>query len=501
MNNLNEKLKLSLINSKKSRNKISNTHQIYPENNREKSFKKMIQRTCETIKSPSHSSAHSDDFESTNCSENDRFQSNEIFKSIQRRKLKQHLKKKERHVTKINNSSSTTTSNENEINSDECNSQGAKINSQNMNCKYCRSLTSVSKNDKDKRLFYSASKHPFNKGFIDYGIYSNKNRSKNGNYNEKIYAYDKFDYINECLNEENENQIIFSQKQKEQFFSKNNACIKNKNKEIEESQIETETDNEKCFSSILVEDGFIRMSSPVCLNEDFNRTKNLKKNEFNKIINQNNQMKNFSIESNCFSDKHLKNRNFAFKNFLEKGQSKEKETFPIVGSSPLPEAFFNSNEDGSDNEVNDTLENFKDIENLVKTNMRPDKSSLNKFLNMSQSDIDRLLESENFDFDGIIHYSRNPNHLNHEIVSLSDEDDIFDESDVNEKVDDDYDDNEIDLDNICTQYDNKKNYFDIESQPSKVQTYTQLKGNYDFIEKNYFTTNINVWLNYVYVKM
>ena len=65
MNNLNEKLKLSLINSKKSRNKISNTHQIYQENNREKSFKKMIQRTCETIKSPSHSSVHSDDFEST----------------------------------------------------------------------------------------------------------------------------------------------------------------------------------------------------------------------------------------------------------------------------------------------------------------------------------------------------------------------------------------------------------------------------------------------------
>ena len=482
MNNLNEKLKLSLIHSKQNRSKNFNSRHTHLDNIKSKNFKNISQRTCE---SSSHSSIVSDDFESTSGSENDGYHSNEYFKSNQRRKLqqpcqklKQNVKKKEIKILNNNNySSSTTTSNENEVNSDESKKQSLKINAQKINCRYCRSLTSFNRNNKNKNLFYSTPKHLLNKGYIDYGVYTNFSHNK-GHCDERMYAYDNFDCINECIKEENESQISFNNNKKEQPFLKS---IKSKPIQIEESQNDTETDNEKCFSSILVEDGFIRMSSPVYCNEDFNRIENIKKNDLNKLT-QNNQKQDLSEENHRFLDKEVKNRNSfsIYKNLVVTDQSKEMENFPNVGNSPLPEDFNNlngnRNESISNDQYNqDTQEEDYEFEtDQFKSNLKPDKTSINKFLNMSQSDVDRLLDSENFDFDGIIHYSRNSNFLNNEIVSLSDEDDILVEGDKNDEDSSDYDDDENDFD-LFTQYDNNKN-FDIETQINYVQNEKKIEG-------------------------
>jgi hypothetical protein len=451
MNNLNEKLKLTTVNSKQN-HKYCNPHHIHSNNGRLRKFRNNFHRTNEIIETSSHSSFVSDEPESTSGSENDVYQSKEYFRSNQRRNLqqpclnvKQHNKRKE---PKFISSTSTSTSNENEVNSDEFNCQNLKINSQKINCKYCRSLTSFAKN---KKIFYSTPKHLLNKEFTDYGIYSNVSRLNKGHCDERIYAYDNFDCINECIKEENENQSNFNMK-KENLFKKNHVIIKDEFKETEESQNETETeteaetDNEKGFSSILVEDGFIRMSSPVYTNEDFGDIENIRKKELNHANIQSRKKKDFNREkNNFFLEKHIQNQNFLsnFKNLVvrEDQSYKEVKIFPNVGSSPLPENFLNSCEA---NDLSDELddqdpqeEDSEDFSHLINKNKRSDKQSINKFLNMSESSIQKLLDNENFDLNGIIHYSRNSNGLNNENVSLSDEDDILVEDDENEENNDD----------------------------------------------------------------
>ena len=78
-------------------------------------------------------------------------------------------------------------------------------------------------------------------------------------------------------------------------------------------------------------------------------------------------------------------------------------------------------------------EDSEDFSHLINKNKRSDKQSINKFLNMSESSIQKLLDNENFDLNGIIHYSQNSNGLNNENLSLSDEDDILVEDDENEE--------------------------------------------------------------------
>ncbi len=485
MNNLNEKLKLTTVNSKHN-HKFSYPHHIHSNNGRLRKFRNNYHRTNEIIEDSSHSSLVSDDPESTSGSENDVYQSKEYFKLNQRRtlqqpclNLKQHNKRRE---PKFISSTSTSTSNENEVNSDEYNCQNLKINSQKINCKYCRSLTSFAKN---KKIFYSTPKHLLNKEFIDYGIYSNVSRLNKGHCDERMYAYDNFDCINECIKEENENQSNFNIK-KDHLFKNNHAVIKDESKETGESQNETETeteaetDNEKGFSSILVEDGFIRMSSPVYSSEDFGDIENIRKKESNLISSQNKKKNDFSRENTkLFLEKHIQNQNFLsnFKNLVVKEDQsyKEMKIFPNVGSSPLPENFINSYEANDLSDDHDDQgpqeEDCEDFSHLINKNKRSDRQSINKFLNMSESSIQKLLDNENFDLNGIIHYSRNSNGLNNENVSLSDEDDILVEDDENEENNDD--ENDFNIKENLFEDDN----FENDSQFSYIQMEKNQEGN------------------------
>ena len=159
-------------------------------------------------------------------------------------------------------------------------------------------------------------------------------------YQERVYAYDNFDCINECL-EENEQQYInqLNQKRimKEENSNNNNKNTNNSKMNQNQDEEVEDDDDEKCFTSILVEDGFIRMSSPVA--EEDSSSKQLNQSSLSSIPSS-------SLKNNSKMVKKIIN--------IENNQATAKPNFPNVGSSPISEQFLNSNS-SSDNE--DTIEN------------------------------------------------------------------------------------------------------------------------------------------------
>ena len=475
MNNLNEKLKLSLTNSKQNQHRIKNYfshhhhhHQNQTQNsninNKLLQYQQNIQR-LNKVQPSSHSSVASDELETTSGSEYDGYQSNEYFKPTNQRiqqtnlqqpsqKIKYQLKQEINTYNNNNNNSSstTTTSNENENFSDEYNSSVAKIYSpkaQKLNCKYCRSLTSYN-NNRNKKMLYSTPKHlPNNNGNLLYG-YSNIN----GRCDERMYAYDNFDCINECL-EETENQTLTNTR-KDLTHAQN--CLNfTKNHDLHEldgkndnSETENETDNEKCFSSILVEDGFIRMSSPVYHDKKDDREEN---------PNIEMEKSNFINEAKMQIPKNNENKEDTIS---------ELNNFPNVGSSPLSEKFIDLNDNNTSSDEQDDEEKEKSAycekKRLFSSGLSRNQSSINKFINMSQIEVDRLLDSEHFDFDGIIHYAKNTNNINNEIISLSDEDDILVECDQNDIQNNEINVNDDENEINCFGDQDENDNFDIEAQ-------------------------------------
>jgi hypothetical protein len=222
------------------------------------------------------------------------------------------------------------------------------------------------------------------------------------------------------------------------------------------------------------------MSSPIYSSEDFGDIENIRKKELNLISSQNKKKNDFNRENtNLFLEKHIQNQNFLsnFKNLVVKEDQsyKEMKIFPNVGSSPLPENFINSYEANDLSDDHDDQgpqeEDCEDFSHLINKNKRSDRQSINKFLNMSESSIQKLLDNENFDLNGIIHYSRNSNGLNNENVSLSDEDDILVEDDENEENNDD--ENDFNIKENLFEDDN----FENDSQFSYIQMEKNQEGN------------------------
>jgi hypothetical protein len=172
-------------------------------------------------------------------------------------------------------------------------------------------------------------------------------------YQERVYAYDNFDCINECL-EENEQQYIQQLNQKRIIQEEN----KINDYKINEEEDDEEDEDEKCFTSILVEDGFIRMSSPVGegakqLSQSSNIPSGLKNNS--------NDTKLINAENNC--------------------SSSSKPNFPNVGSSPISEQFFNSNSSSDNEETIDINQNDDQYQNLDGIIMHNRKNKRSKNMN------------------------------------------------------------------------------------------------------------------------
>jgi hypothetical protein len=207
-----------------------------------------------------------------------------------------------------------------------------------------------------------------------YGYSPIINRCYKNNGDERVYAYDNFDCINECL-EENEHSAEFLKTQEE------NAS--DRQQKDENALNEEDYEDDKCFTSILVEDGFIRMSSPVETNS--NKESNLNRDESNYIPNSMSHQLNEDVSTH----------------------------FPNVGSSPISDLL--DSDTSSENNILD--EDFEEANN--------NNESLNDEDDSNQT-FENKLEEE--DLNGII--------KNNGEYSLSDENDDDEIIDLEEQNDD-----------------------------------------------------------------
>ena len=276
----------------------------------------------------------------------------------------------------------------------------------NSNCKYCKLLLNyetTSSEATSTAASISNQRSPSNIGYSP-AIAANSNRIKSKG-DDRVYAYENFDCINECLEEADIlNQIIDSKinSRKIQKVQLNNSQSQN-----EENQYEEEDDDEDT-TSILVEDGFIRMSSPVGNEDkqqnDLDNVKLTNKSRINKPVNQS----------------------------IKQQQQPQLTNFPNVGSSPLSEEFLNSDCSSSENEEIDD-----------------DERTLNEAINDQEENNEEENLKENSDsFDGIIilgslkkNNSKFTDQLNSnavltdgkEALSLSDDEEIVVEEDEDEE--------------------------------------------------------------------
>ena len=210
---------------------------------------------------------------------------------------------------------------------------------------------------------------------------------------DRIYAYENFDCINECMEEtgaatEQINQMI--------DIRLNCDQLQEEEEEVDEQ--------EKCFTCNLVEDGFIRMSSPI--EEDLidldteEVAEERKKTATTAAVCQ--QFK--PVEKIVYSNNEAE----IVEAFEKKPKYQAPTNFPNVGSSPVSEEFNNSDVSSSENDETDLL---------------TDK-------------YDRLDDEPKLDFDGIIllgNLETSGTSQNKEVTSLSDDEEIVVEEDIDEQ--------------------------------------------------------------------
>jgi hypothetical protein len=475
MNNLNEKLKLSAANKKLHHRP---KHHHYQQQQQQQQQTAQSSYKLKKMPPSSTSSLTSTEVDSTSGSEYDGYQSNEHFPPQHKlgaqaaqpsQRLRHQLRRSiETHHRQLKvNSSSGNTANDCSSADDSVSSLDKKLNEVSLgkhkpksNCKYCdkssgdkpklkgaaaavvvSSSSSSLSSTKSKLLSahdYQLLQHspPVANSAAYYYVYSPVNRHKNGD--DRVYAYDNFDCINECI-EESEMPMSDGSKYSVKYrkdmiqrkymqqkyethqqvaYSKINEHIEEL--EQEENEEDDEEEEEKCFTSILVEDGFIRMSSPVensvgtpssakdqesCASAFQYRSSLLNNNNNN---NENDSSSHIPVEeyhecadSTCDCG-HLTN-------------------FPNVGSSPISEEFINSNS-SSDNEDQEYGDNTHLINYNIKNKSISIKGDPSR---IKYTESDGMQTNEDHDFDGIIHHTAN----NNEIVSLSDEEDLVIEAD------------------------------------------------------------------------
>ena len=217
---------------------------------------------------------------------------------------------------------------------------------------------------------------------------------------DRIYAYENFDCINECMEETSEqiNQMI-------------DIRLNCEEQQEEEDDDEEDDEHEKCFTCNLVEDGFIRMSSPI--EEDLidldaeEVAEERKKTATTSAAAVSNQFK--PLEKINYSSKHEANNETEIVEAFEKKLNYQATTnFPNVGSSPVSEEFNNSDVSSSENDETDLL---------------PAK-------------YDRLDDEPRPDFDGIIllgNLESSGTSQHKEVASLSDDEEIVVEEDIDDQ--------------------------------------------------------------------
>lgn len=301
------------------------------------------------------------------------------------------------------------------------------------NCKFCKSIENQGGNDSDSSSACSASLNYFkgaknsnrtnqqhykqaktsNNHYYHHKVqfygYSPVNRGFKNSGDDRVYAYDNFDCINECL-EENESHLLSNNQ-----INQNSHLINDKKTNVEEDA--DEDDNE---TSNLVEDGFIRMSSPVDENDYSN-----KKSAFKISKSKNSIEKNSNLDLNAL-DTGSELNEMEFNNIdvcLCTNKINYNQTiltnFPNVGSSPLSEEFINTSvseqEDYNEEQEQDSKRETQLINLDSKVNENgPQKDGLSN------------------DYDGIIVHSCSDSTNTNEVISLSDEEDLIVEAEDNE---------------------------------------------------------------------
>lgn len=198
-----------------------------------------------------------------------------------------------------------------------------------------------------------ANKHTANNNALPPAVLSNMTYyfygySPVGGHNERVYAYDNFDCINECL------------------------------EESVEAVVEDEEDEEedKCFTSNLVEDGFIRMSSPV---EEIDATHHDDNGNSTELDESASVADKSAFKFSATHHSHAAAATAAAEAGVNipsgaancagcRGVS-NCPNFPNVGSSPLSEEFINTS---SENENDDDDEDEDDDDDDVEENDEPD---------------------------------------------------------------------------------------------------------------------------------
>lgn len=439
LNNLNEKLKSgqSSINAKNQRHPKQNGHHHYQYMRNSKSKPAII--------SPNSSTNTEIDSSSSECDSHFKSQPRHYhFTSYKQQKLKQqqHQQKSSSFEsnTSSNNTASSTAATSPQVDTTEniCKSCEVRIRLNNTtncgvsslvagdsNCKYCKlflnyeSSASSSKNISSPCSSIASSSTTSKQLNYQYG-YSPVNRFKNKG-DDRVYAYENFDCINECLEETSIlNQIIDSKIS----LRKKNLNERKEIEEIEEVNEEEEEDEEDETTSILVEDGFIRMSSPV--GDDDDDEENEKENETETEEKQNETSElNETLESKD-----------QFKHKLVKNPT----NFPNVGSSPVSEEFLNSECSSSDeedaaninkNEPNSLINNTNELQSdsfdgIIILSSLKKKNKLKQSKNESNNE---LIKSNQSDYSKVTS-------SNKEALSLSDDEEIIVEEDDEEDDDD-----------------------------------------------------------------